>query len=254
VTLAIDLSGRRALVTGAGRGVGEGIARDLLAAGAAVVVNDIDAERAAATAARLAADGGDVSAAAFDVTSLPAVQESFAALPRIDVLVNNAGNAGMDSWPGLTPFAETSAADWEPFLRVNLYGVMHCIHTALPAMIEAGWGRIVTVVSDSARTGDPMMAVYAAAKAGAAGLSRSVAREVGKHGITVNCVALGTIRIGGPDEPINPTQEKITRRYPVSRPGLPDDVSRLVALLASDAGEWITGQTIPVNGGRSPAL
>jgi 3-oxoacyl-[acyl-carrier protein] reductase len=254
VTLAIDLAGKRALVTGAGRGVGEAIARDLLAAGAAVVVNDLDADRASATATRLAAGGGDVSAAAFDVTSLPAVQEGVAALPRIDILVNNAGNAGMDGWPGLAPFAETSPADWEPFLRVNLYGVMHCIHTALPAMVEAGWGRIVTVLSDSARTGDPMMAVYAAAKAGAAGLSRSVAREVGRHGVTVNCVALGTIRIGGADEPIHPAQEKIVRRYPIARPGLPDDVSQLVALLASDAGEWITGQTIPVNGGLSSAL
>jgi 3-oxoacyl-[acyl-carrier protein] reductase len=99
-----------------------------------------------------------------------------------------------------------------------------------------------------------MMAVYAAAKAGAAGLSRSVAREVGQHGITVNCVALGTIRIGGKDAALHPAQEKIVRRYPVSRPGLPDDVSQLVALLASDGGEWITGQTIPVNGGVSTSL
>jgi 3-oxoacyl-[acyl-carrier protein] reductase len=242
------------LVTGAGRGVGEAIARDLAAAGAAVVVNDIDSDRAAATAARLADGGADVVAAPFDVTSLSAVQEAFGSLPRIDILVNNAGNAGMDGWPGLAPFVDTTPADWDPFLRVNLYGVMHCIHTALPAMISAGWGRIVTVLSDSARTGDPMMAVYAAAKAGAAGLCRSVASEVGRHGITVNCVALGTIRIGGPDEPINPMQEQITRRYPVARPGLPDDVSQLVALLASNAGEWITGQTIPINGGRSPAL
>jgi NAD(P)-dependent dehydrogenase (short-subunit alcohol dehydrogenase family) len=254
VTLAIDLSGRRALVTGAGRGVGEAIARDLAAAGASVVVNDIDADRAAETAERLASQGRDVTAAAFDVTSLPAVQEAFAAIPRIDILVNNAGNAGMDGWPGLAPFVETSPDDWEPFLRVNLYGVMHCIHTALPSMIEVGWGRIVTVLSDSARTGDPMMAVYAAAKAGAAGLSRSVAREVGRHGITANCVALGTIRIGGKDAELHPAQEKIVRRYPVARPGLPDDVSHLVALLASDAGEWITGQTIPVNGGVSTSL
>jgi 3-oxoacyl-[acyl-carrier protein] reductase len=136
VTLAIDLSGRRALVTGAGRGVGEAIARDLAAAGACVVVNDLDGDRAAATAARLAASGADVAAAAFDVTSLAAVQEAFASLPRIDILVNNAGNAGMDSWPGLAPFASTSPADWDPFLQVNLYGVMHCIHTALPPMIE----------------------------------------------------------------------------------------------------------------------
>jgi 3-oxoacyl-[acyl-carrier protein] reductase len=121
-------------------------------------------------------------------------------------------------------------------------------------MIDGGWGRVVTVLSDSARTGEPLMAAYAAAKAGAAGLCRSVAREVGRHGITVNCVALGTMRIGGAAAPLHPAQEKLVRRYPVARPGLPDDVSRLVALLASDAGEWITGQTIPVNGGLSAAL
>ncbi len=254
MTLEIDLTGRRALVTGAGRGVGESIARDLALAGASVVVNDIDPQRATATASRLAAVGGDVTAVAFDVTVATAVLDAFEALPGVDILVNNAGNAGIDTWPGLVPFAETSPADWEPFVRVNLYGVMHCTRAALPAMIEAGWGRIITVVSDSARTGDPLMAAYAAAKAGAAGLSRSVAREVGQYGVTVNCVALGTIRIGAKDAPLHPAQERIVRRYPVSRPGLPEDVSRLVALLASDAGEWITGQTIPVNGGVSTSL
>jgi 3-oxoacyl-[acyl-carrier protein] reductase len=254
VTLAIDLSGRRALVTGAGRGVGAAIARDLAAAGAAVVVNDLDGERATATAARLASSGAEVTAAAFDVTSASAVHDAFEALPRIDILVNNAGNAGMDEWPGLVSFVETTPADWEPFIQVNLYGVMHCTRAALPGMIDGGWGRVVTVLSDSARTGEPLMAAYAAAKAGAAGLCRSVAREVGRHGITVNCVALGTMRIGGAAAPLHPAQEKLLRRYPVARPGLPDDVSRLVALLASDAGEWITGQTIPVNGGLSAAL
>jgi 3-oxoacyl-[acyl-carrier protein] reductase len=254
VTLAIDLSGRRALVTGAGRGVGAAIARDLAAAGAAVVVNDLDGERATATAARLASSGAEVTAAAFDVTSASAVHDAFEALPRIDILVNNAGNAGMDEWPGLVSFVETTPADWEPFIQVNLYGVMHCTRAALPGMIDGGWGRVVTVLSDSARTGEPLMAAYAAAKAGAAGLCRSVAREVGRHGITVNCVALGTMRIGGAAAPLHPAQEKLVRRYPVARPGLPDDVSRLVALLASDAGEWITGQTIPVNGGLSAAL
>jgi 3-oxoacyl-[acyl-carrier protein] reductase len=254
VTLAIDLSGRRALVTGAGRGVGAAIARDLAAAGAAVVVNDLDGERATAAAARLASSGAEVTAAAFDVTSASAVHDAFEALPRIDILVNNAGNAGMDEWPGLVSFVETTPADWEPFIQVNLYGVMHCTRAALPGMIDGGWGRVVTVLSDSARTGEPLMAAYAAAKAGAAGLCRSVAREVGRHGITVNCVALGTMRIGGAAAPLHPAQEKLVRRYPVARPGLPDDVSRLVALLASDAGEWITGQTIPVNGGLSAAL
>jgi 3-oxoacyl-[acyl-carrier protein] reductase len=253
MTLAIDLSGHRALVTGAGRGIGAGIARDLAAAGASVVVNDVSAERAEESAAALRAEGADATAATFDVTDWEAVRAAFDALPTVDILVNNAGNAGADGWPGLRPVAETDPADWEPFLRVNLYGVMHCVRAALPAMIDGGWGRIVTVISDSARTGDPLMAAYAAAKAGAAGFCRSVAREVGRHGITVNCIALGTMR-RDEDAPLNEVQEKAMRRYPIARAGLPRDVSGLVALLASDAAAWTTGQTIPVNGGLSSAL
>jgi NAD(P)-dependent dehydrogenase (short-subunit alcohol dehydrogenase family) len=253
MTLAIDLSGRRALVTGAGRGIGAGIARDLAAAGAAVVVNDVSPERAEESAAALRAEGTDAVAAAFDVADWDAVRRAFDALTPVDILVNNAGNAGSDSWPGLRPVAETDPVEWEPFLRVNLYGVMHCTRAALPAMIDAGWGRVVTVISDSARTGEPLMAAYAAAKAGAAGFCRSVAREVARHGITVNCVALGTMR-RDENAPLNEVQEKAMRRYPSARAGLPGDVSGLVALLASDAAAWTTGQTIPVNGGLSSAL
>lgn len=240
-------------MTGGGRGVGAAIARDLAAAGASVVINDLDLDRAEAGAATIRDGGGDASAAGFDVTDWAAVRDAFAALPAIDILVNNAGNAGGETWPGLVPFAETEPADWEVYLRVNLYGVMHCTRAALPAMTETGWGRIVTILSDAARTGEPLMAAYSAAKAGAAGLSRSVAREVGRHGITANCVALGTMRADA-DVPLHPVQEKALRRYPVGRIGVPDDVSTIVVLLASDAGEWITGQTIPVNGGLSFAV
>jgi 3-oxoacyl-[acyl-carrier protein] reductase len=253
VTLSIDLAGRAALVTGAGRGVGAGIAQDLAAAGATVFINDIAADRAEHVAKELRADGADAHAAPFDVTSWAVVRDAFAALPPVDILVNNAGNAGSDSWPALRPVAETLPEDWEPFIRVNLYGVMHCVRAALPTMIDRQWGRIITVISDAARTGDASLAAYAAAKAGAAGFCRSVAREVGRHGVTVNCVALGTMR---PDEqtPLNEVQEKALRRYAIRRTGLPRDVSTLVALLASDAAAWTTGQTIPVNGGLSAAL
>jgi 3-oxoacyl-[acyl-carrier protein] reductase len=120
-------------------------------------------------------------------------------------------------------------------------------------MIGAGWGRVVTVVSDAGRTGEPLMAAYAAAKAGAAGFCRSVAREVARHGVTVNCVSLGTMRLDDAT-PGSPAQERVVQRYPIRRAGLPQDVSTLVALLASDAGSWITGQTIPVNGGLSFSL
>jgi NAD(P)-dependent dehydrogenase (short-subunit alcohol dehydrogenase family) len=251
--LQLDVTGRRALVTGAGQGLGAAIATTLARAGASVLVNDIDQGRAESVAASIRAAGGDASVAGFDVTVWGAVRQAIAAAPRIDILVNNAGNAGTDAWPGLVPLAESDPVDWEPFLRVNLYGVMHCTRAVLPAMIDNGWGRIVTVLSDAARTGEPLMAAYSAAKAGAAGFCRSVAREVGRHGVTANCVALGTMRASA-EVPLNPVQERAMRRYPIGRTGLPDDVTTLVTLLASDAGEWITGQTIPVNGGLSFAL
>jgi NAD(P)-dependent dehydrogenase (short-subunit alcohol dehydrogenase family) len=251
--LSIDLTGRRALVTGAGRGVGARIAGDLAAAGAAVAVNDLDEGRARSAADALRANGGDADVSVFDVTDWTSVKRAFAALGPVDILVNNAGNAGADRWPGLRALAETSPEDWEPFLRVNLYGVMHCTRAALPAMIGGGWGRVVTVLSDAGRTGEPLMAAYSAAKAGAAGFSRSVAREVARHGVTVNCVALGTMRLDAAAAG-SPVQERAVQRYPIRRAGLPEDVSTLVALLASDAASWITGQTIPVNGGLSFAL
>ena len=257
VTLAIDLSGRRALVTGAGQGVGRGIIDALALAGAAVVVNDLVAERAEAVAADMRATGADASAAPFDVTDAAAVAAGVAAAGPIDILVNNAGNAG-DRPQTLVTFADTQPPDWEPYLRVNLYGVLHCTHAALPGMVERGWGRVITIVSDAGRVGDPGMAVYGAAKAGAAGFCRSLAPEVGRHGVTVNSIALGTMRTplteglwAGDDVDL---QTAILRRYAIRRPGQPEDVATLVALLASPAASWITGQTYPVNGGSSSAL
>ena len=258
MTVSIDLSGRTALVTGAGQGVGAAVATLLAAAGARVAVNDLVAERADAQAQSLRDAGGDALAAPFDVTDLEMVTESVAGLGRVDLLVNNAGNAGGDSWPGMVAFVETTPADWEKFLRVNLYGVMNATRAALPGMIAGGWGRVVTIISDAARVGEPNMAVYAAAKAGAAGLTRSVANEVGRFGITANNIALGTMRTPlseaswvGLDE-----REAAARLkgYAVRRPGLPDDVAALAGYLVSPAASWITGQTIPLNGGYSSAL
>ena len=258
MTVAIDLSGRTALVTGAGQGVGAAIAALLAEAGARVAVNDLVGDRAEAQAAALRVAGGDAVAAPFDVTDLDMVTDTVAGLGRVDILVNNAGNAGGDSWPGMVAFAETSPADWEKFLRVNLYGVMNATRAALPGMIEGGWGRVVTIISDAARVGEPKMAVYAAAKAGAAGLTRSIANEVGRHGITANNIALGTMRTPLTEAGwVGLDEREVAARmkgYAVRRPGLPDDVAALVGYLASPAASWITGQTIPLNGGYSSAL
>lgn len=262
MAVEVDLSGRRALVTGAGQGVGEATARLLAAAGADVAVNDVVADRAEAVVEAIVADGGRAVAAPFDVTDHEAVRRAVDDLDGVDVLVNNAGNAGAGAGFGsLEPFVATDPADWEPYLRVNLYGVMHCVHAATPAMIEQGWGRIVTIISDAGRVGEANMAAYAAAKAGAAGFCRSVAREVARHGVTVNNISLGTMRtpltsaVYDSDDPEAKAQVKqILRNYLVRRPGEPDDVAGMVLYLASDLSAWVTGQTYPVNGGVSVTL
>jgi NAD(P)-dependent dehydrogenase (short-subunit alcohol dehydrogenase family) len=257
VAVEIDLSGRRALVTGAGQGVGRGIALTLAAAGADVVVNDLVEERAAAVVDEIEQAGGRGSAAAFDVTDWPAVQSAVAAMGSIDVLVNNAGNAGKVATHGfedMKPFAEEDPAAWEGFVRVNLFGVMYVTRAVLPGMIEAEAGRVVTIVSDSARTGEANMAAYAAAKSGATGLIRSVAREVGRHGITANCIALGTMNAHEDPPEVEAQFDWLVKRYVIRRRGLPSDIANLAVFLASDLSPWITGQTIPVNGGYSMAL
>ena len=258
MTVTIDLAGRTVLVTGAGQGVGAAVAALLAEAGARVAVNDLVADRCEAQAQALRDAGGDAVAVPFDVTDFEMVTDMVAGLGRVDILVNNAGNAGGDTWPGMVAFAETAPADWERFLRVNLYGVLNTTRAVLPGMIEGGWGRVVTIISDAARVGEPKMAVYAAAKAGAAGLTRSIAVEVGRHGITANNIALGTMRTPLSESSwVGLDDVEVAGRmkgYAIRRPGLPADVAALVGYLASPAASWITGQTIPLNGGYSSAL
>jgi 3-oxoacyl-[acyl-carrier protein] reductase len=179
---------------------------------------------------------------------------------RVDVLVNNAGNAGPDgSIAEPTPFWETEPASWERWISTNFYGVLHCTHAVLGGMVAQRYGRIVTVISDAGRVGEPHLAVYSAAKAGAAGLTRAVAKAGGGAGVTANCVALGatvTPTLAGLAA-LEQDEERLARflrAYVVKRLGHPADAAAAAVFLASDAASWITGQTLPVNGGYSMAL
>ena len=194
MSFSIDLAGRTALVTGAGQGVGLGIAQALAAAGAEVLVNDLRDPRAAAAVQLITDAGGRARSAVFDVTDPAAVGSVIREAGGVDILVNNAGNAGVSGFGSLDPFVATTPESWEPYLQVNLYGVMHCTHAALPRMIDQKWGRIITIVSDAGRTGEAYMAAYCAAKAGAAGFGRAIAHEVARFNITSNNIALGTMK------------------------------------------------------------
>ncbi len=238
------LATRVALVTGAGQGVGAGIATALADEGAAVAVNDLHAARAARVADGITAAGGRAVAVGADVTDLDAVRAMVATTERelgpVDVLVNNAGIPA----DGFVPrtFREMPVEDWDRFIRLNLYGVLNGCKVALDGMCERGWGRIVTVSSEGGRVGLPSgISLYGAGKAGALGFSRHLAAELLGTGVTVNSVALGLMATG-PDDDRRPP-------WPTARLGTPDDVAGAVCFLASDAASWITGQVLGVNGG-----
>lgn len=242
--MLFDLTGRTALVTGAGRNVGAGIARMLAVQGARVVVNDADADRARAVTESIASGGGDAVAAAFDVTDHAAVVAAVDALDRVDILVNNAGNAGAQTMTP-APFREMDVAEWEGPLRVNIYGVMHCCRAVVNGMCDRGWGRIITISSGAGTRGVKIgVAPYSAGKGGGIAFTRTLALEVARHGVTANTLAIGLM--GMPDPQVTAA---LARSIPVGRTGVPEDVAAACVWLASDEAAWVTGQTIELNGG-----
>lgn len=258
----LGLGGQIAFVTGAGQGAGRAIALTLARHNAGgVAVNDFVAKRAGAVAEEIRALGVPALAIQGDVGDLASVRAAIDSarigLGPVTILVNNAGMAGPNATIGHSQmFWETDPADWERYFRTNLNGVMNCCHAALPGMVQEKRGRIVTIVSDSGRIGEARLAVYSAAKAGAAGFVRSIAKETGRFGITCNAISLSTLEPPMEGEQLARFMESDQvkaqlSRYTIRRFGKPDDVAALTTFLCSDAASWITGQTYPLNGGYS---
>jgi NAD(P)-dependent dehydrogenase (short-subunit alcohol dehydrogenase family) len=261
----LDLGKQIAFVTGAGQGAGRAIAMALAHHNAGgIAVNDYVADRAVGVAAEIEALGVPAIAVPADVGDHAAVRAVLAAassaLGPVTILVNNAGNAGPTAQIGHSPvFWETKPEEWDRYFRTNLHGVMNCCHAALPGMVTQGKGRIVTIVSDAGRVGEQRLVAYSAAKAGAAGFVRAIAREAGRYGITSNAISLSALEPplddSGPSEFLTSDHAKaILSRYVIRRFGRPDDVAHMAVFLCSDGAGWITGQTYPVNGGYSFAV
>jgi NAD(P)-dependent dehydrogenase (short-subunit alcohol dehydrogenase family) len=261
----LDLGGQAAFVTGAGQGAGRGIALLLARHNAGgVAVNDFVLARAQAVAAEITGLGVRAVPVQADVSDHASVTAAFAAarktLGPITILVNNAGNAGPSASMGRSPpFWETQPSEWDRYFATNMRGVMNCCHVALPEMVQRHRGRIVTIVSDSGRVGEPRLAAYAAAKAGAAGFVRSIAKETGRYGITCNAISLSTLEPPMNEEELKQfmARDQVKAQlshYTIRRFGKPDDVAAMTLFLCSGAASWITGQTYPVNGGYSFAV
>jgi len=243
-----DLTGRVALVTGAGQNQGAGIARALAAQGAAVAVNDLHGERAETIAKEISARGGRALAMPFDVTELAAVRAGVARITRElgppDVLVNN---AGVPEGMGIAQFREMDPAIWRRYVDLNLYGVTNCCKAVIDGMCERGFGRVITISSGAGQTGLALgVSLYAAGKGGAISFMRHLALEVARFGVTANTLALGLMSNAGGAEATG----ALARTIPVGRLGTPEDVGAAVVYLASNEAAWLTGQTIGLNGGN----
>ncbi len=252
----MGVKNRVAIVTGAGRGMGEADAKLLAGEGAKVVVADINGDNANAVAKAIIDAGGNAFAFKVDLTKPEEVdalvQETINKYGKIEILVSNAG------WDELRPFLNTDFAFWNKILDLNLKGHMYIAKAVLPHMVKQNYGRIITIGSDAGRLGNPMEAPYSAAKGGVIAFTKTLAREFGRNQITVNCVSPGITEtpLAAEMQSLIPEKEKaikileaVRASTPLKRIGKVEDVAWAVLFFASDEASFITGQTLSVSGG-----
>jgi 2-hydroxycyclohexanecarboxyl-CoA dehydrogenase len=251
------LQNKTVIVTGGGGGIGGATCRRFGEAGSRVAVFDINLESTAKTAADITQAGGVAQAFHCDITDhegvKAAVAAAEAALGPISILVNNAG------WDIFRLFKDTTPADWQKLIAINLTGALNMHHAVLPGMLERRHGRIVNIASDAARVGSSGEAVYAACKAGLVGFSKTIAREHARHGISVNVVCPGATNTalfadykkgaGNPEK----LEEAFRRATPMGRIGEPEDLPGAILFFASDDAAYVTGQVLSVSGGLTMA-
>ena len=247
------MTGRVAIVTGGGQGIGRAFCSGLAARGYHVVVAELNAPAAAAVEAEITAAGGTARAIVTDIADPASVTEmvaaTLAAFGRIDVLVNNA------RWSGLapTPIEEVSDADWAKGMQVNVTGAFNCVRAVVPTMKQAKWGRIINMSSATVLRPPPRPYVhYVTTKAALLGFTRALAVELGPFGITVNAILPGSVETGieRPGQPARIDRDvRALQNQAIKRRETPDDMVGAVAFLASDEAEFITGQGLNVDGG-----
>lgn len=243
-----------AIVTGAGRGIGRAIAKQLSQDGARVVVATLEIEEAESVCQEITSNGGLALGVQVDVTDGASVSAMVETVTRQlgtpSILVNNAG------WDQIERFIDSSEAEWWKVLDINLVGQMRCCRAILSLMMEQNYGRIINIGSDAGRVGTSGQVMYSAAKGGVIAFTKALAREVSRHGITVNCVAPGPTNTPLYQEvkDSNPKlAEALMRAIPMRRFGEPEDVAFIVSMLAHSETAYVTGQVISVSGGLTMA-
>ena len=260
--MELGLKGKNVIITGGGSNIGRAIVHAFAAEGSNITIAELSPSQGEKVAAEVVAGGaeGEVKVIATDVTDHEQVEEmveqSIGEFGSVDVLVNNVG------WTVDRLFMEKPREEWEKEVQVNLWGAINCISAVLPSMIQRQSGSIVCISSDAGRMGEYREAVYSACKAGVIALSKSVARETGRHGLRLNSVCPGVV-VPPQEESISEesmwnqmrdifteeVRERVRRNYPLRRLAVANEVANAVVFLASDAASFITGQTLSVSGG-----